>query len=267
MKTMRTRRAVATDEDRLHPRRRQAESGARESRAPGADNPHARLIGLQHQIGNRAVARLMESSSSSVGAAPEGMIAQRTLGETLERTKRQIGRWWNKKKLPPNTYRWDDRKPDVIAGTGFQPWKGDGTLTLDEHVNNAFASGAKAGQLSKYESQWVSTGAYGMLKKLDPTFAQKVMDTHLYKVDTALASATGKFADANAHFDKIGKNRPYASQREWTKLGGVPAQAITEYMDGKDFINQYDMVTGAPAEDQLTNWKPMPTPAPVATST
>lgn len=183
---------------------------------------------------------------------------QRTLGESLDRVKRQVGRWLKGKKLPPNTYRWDDRTPDKIAQTGFQPWKDTGTLTLDEHVNNAFASGAKQGQLAKYESQWVSTGGYGMLKKLDPVFAQKVMNTHLYRIDTSTASQTGKFADANAHFDKIGKNRPYASQREWTKLGGIPPQAVDKYMDGMDFINQYDMTKGAPDESQLTNWKDMP---------
>lgn len=50
----------------------------------------------------------------------------------------------------------------------------------------------------------------------------------------------------------------YASQCEWTKEGGIPPQAVVNYMDGMDFINQYDMTTGAPDEAQLTNWKAMP---------
>lgn len=44
-----------------------------------------------------------------------------------------------------------------------------------EHVNNAYAPGhANAGQQTKHASQWVASGAYGMLKRLDPTFAQQV---------------------------------------------------------------------------------------------
>ena len=214
------------------------------------------------EAGQRTHAAGHEIASPGSGAvqrsADAELLAQRTIGESLSRVKRQVGRFLKNKKLPPSTYRWDDRKPDVIAQTGFQPWKATGTLTLDEHVNNAFASGAKAGQLAKYDSQWVSTGAYGMLKKLDPVFAQKVMNTHLYRIDTAIAGQSDKFHDANAHFDKIGKNRPYASQREWTKEGGIAPQAVVNYMDGMDFINQYDMTTGAPDEAQLTNWKAMP---------
>ena len=44
----------------------------------------------------------------------------------------------------------------------------------------------------------------------------------------------------------------YASQCEWTKEGGIPPQAVVNYMDGMDFINQYDITTGAPDEAQLT---------------
>lgn len=222
----------------------------RETEAESADDEYRVEAG---ERGHSAGHEFAGGGSGAVQRSADAeLLAQRTLGESLSRVKRQVGRFLKNKKLPPSTYRWDDRKPDVIAQTGFQPWKATGTLTLDEHVNNAFASGAKAGQLAKFDSQWVSTGAYGMLKKLDPVFAQKVMNTHLYRIDTAIAGQSGKFHDANAHFDKIGKNRPYASQREWTKEGGIAPQAVVNYMDGMDFINQYDMTTGAPDEAQLT---------------
>jgi hypothetical protein len=177
-----------------------------------------------------------------------------TLAEKAGRAKRIVARFF-KKKLPTNTYRWDQRTPDVIAQTGFQPWKATGNIRLDEHVNNVLDSG----ELAKYESQWVSTGAYGMIKKLDPTFAQQVLNTHLYKIDTSLAKQTGSFNDANDYFDKKGKKRPYASQREWVKLGGIPPEAVVEWMPGQDYFDQYDFKTGAPDENALTGWQKMPT--------
>ena len=97
-----------------------------------------------------------------------------------------------------------------------------------------------------------------MLKKLDPTFAQQVLNTNLYKIDTSKAKITGKFSDVNDHFDKINKDRPYASQREWAKLGGIPPKAVVSWMDCKTFINQFDLKNGAPDESKLTGWKPMP---------
>jgi hypothetical protein len=177
------------------------------------------------------------------------------------RWRRRIGRWLQNKQLPTNTYRWDTRAPNIIARDGFQPWKADGDIKLEEHVNNAFSEGVRQGEATKHESQWVSTGAYGMLKKLDPTFAQQVLDTNLYKIDTAAASETGDFTDANDHFDTIGQERPYASQREWIKQGGIPAQAIVGFMTGQAFMEQYDIETGAPDEAALNGWQNMPAPA------
>lgn len=203
------------------------------------------------QQNNGSVRRSMHSHISSVG---QTIQRDGTFAEKAGRAKRIVSRFF-KKKLPTNTYRWDQRTPDVIAQSGFQPWKATGNIRLDEHVNNVLDSGA----LAKYESQWVSTGAYGMIKKLDPTFAQQVLSTHLYKIDTALAKQTGSFNDANDYFDKKGKKRPYASQREWVKLGGIPPEAIVAWMLGKDYFDQYDMKTGAPAESALTGWQKMPT--------
>jgi hypothetical protein len=94
-----------------------------------------------------------------------------------------------------------------------------------------------------------------MLKKLDATFAQQVLNTNLYKIDTSIAVATGHFRDANDTFDKAGIDRPFATQREWIKEGGVPANAIIEYMTGKTFFNQYDLIKGAPDEGALTGWQ------------
>lgn len=175
----------------------------------------------------------------------------------IKRKRRIIGRIVNRKHLPDFTYRWDTRSPSDIRASGFQPWDPSGTIGLIEHVNNAYAADhALAGQLTKHDSQWISTGAYGMLKKIDPTFAQQILNTNLYKIDTQLALPTGNFHDANDTFDKANVNRPYSTQREWIKEGGVPQGAIVAYMTGRQFFNQYDMTNGAPDEDALTGWQP-----------
>ncbi len=170
------------------------------------------------------------------------------------RRRRIMGRVLNKKELPQYTYRFDTRAPSVIRALGFQPWANAGTISVIEHVKNSYASGAKAGQQTKHDSQWVSTGAYGLVKKLDPTFAQQVLSTNLYRIDTTLALATGNFFDANDTFDRAGIDRPYATQREWIKVGGVPQSAILHCMTGRAFFDQYDFSTGAPEEHLLTGW-------------
>jgi hypothetical protein len=125
-----------------------------------------------------------------------------------------------------------------------------------EHVNNAYApTHAQAGQQVKYDSQFVSTGAYGMLKKLDPTFAQQAMTSHIYKIDTATALLTGNFADANDYFDRHGVDRPYSTQREWIKLGGIDQAAVIEYMDGATYVQQLDVHFEAPDEHLLAGWQ------------
>src|ERR1700680_1939483 len=93
----------------------------------------------------------------------------------VNRKRRIIGRIINAKALPQYTYRLDQRAPVLIRATGFQPWNGGGNITLVEHVTNAYgANHAQAGQATKHDSQWVSTAGYGMLKNLDPTFAQQI---------------------------------------------------------------------------------------------
>lgn len=125
-----------------------------------------------------------------------------------------------------------------------------------EHVNNSYSTGhAQAGQQTKYDSQFVSTGAYGILKNIDPTFAQQVMNTNLYKIDTAVALLTGAFYDANDVFDRAGVNRPYATQREWIKAGGIDQLAVIETMTGATYAGQLQMPGGvAPDENQLQGW-------------
>lgn len=172
----------------------------------------------------------------------------------FKRTRRIMGRVIIKKELPEYTYRFDTRAPNVIRTLGFQPWATVGTISVIEHVKNSYAGGARNGQQTKYDSQWVSTGAYGLVKKLDPTFAQQVLNTNLYRIETELALATGNFFDANDTFDRAGINRPYATQREWIKVGGVPQNSITHCMTGRVFFDQYDFSTGAPEEDLLTGW-------------
>ena len=172
------------------------------------------------------------------------------------RKRRIIGRIINGKELPTHTYRWDTRAPATIRATGFQPWNGGGNVSLMEHVNNAYAAGhARAGQQTKRDSQWVSTGAYGMLRKLDPTFAQQVLNSNLYKIDTATALTTGYFMDANDHFDKAGVDRPYSTRREWIKLGGIDQVAVIAYMTGQTYVNQLNNSFEAPEENSLNGWQ------------
>ena len=91
----------------------------------------------------------------------------------FSRQRRIIGRVINKKTLPQYTYRWDERTPEQIRSTGFMPWDEHGMVTLIEHVKGTYGPNhaTKPGGLVKYDSQFVSTGAYGFVKKLDPTFA------------------------------------------------------------------------------------------------
>ncbi len=82
----------------------------------------------------------------------------------IKRKRRIIGRIVSRKHLPTYTYRWDTRGPSDIRASGFQPWDAAGVIGLMEHVNNAYAAGPQAGQTTKHDSQWISTGGYGMLK-------------------------------------------------------------------------------------------------------
>ncbi len=224
----------------------------------------AMTLHLQRTVGNSAVRHMISAQSPTRAQlsvqrwlhAPGGHLQR---DNWLDRTGRRMKRWFSGKALPGFTYRWDTRPAQTIANDGFQARDPNGNITLEEHVNNAFSPGhARAGQQAKHDSQWVSTGAYGMLKRLDPTFAQQVLNTNLYKINTALAAGTGNFKDVNDHFDRIGQDRPYASQREWAKLGGIPGTAVVEWMSGQTFFDQYDMTNGAPDQANLTGWRPMP---------
>jgi len=176
------------------------------------------------------------------------------LPDSVNRVRRIVGRVINSKRLPAFVYRLDTRAPAFVRATGFQPWNAAGNITLMEHVNNAYAPGhAQQGQLTRQASQYVSTGGYGLLKPLDATFANQLHETNLYKIDTAVAQQTGLFFDVNDIFDKAGVDRPYATQREWLKLGGIDQSAVIEMMTGATFAGQ--MVEGvAPDEDNLQDW-------------
>ncbi|MEM7212945.1 MAG: hypothetical protein AAF479_13810 [Pseudomonadota bacterium] len=52
-----------------------------------------------------------------------------------------------------------------------------------------------------------------MLERLDPTFAQQLLSSNLYKIDTAVALTTGMFVDVNDTFDRAGIDRPCAIPR------------------------------------------------------
>jgi len=94
-----------------------------------------------------------------------------------------------------------------------------------------------------------------MLKHLDPVFANQILQTFVYRIDTAKSLENGgHFYDVNVLFDKAGIDRPYATQREWIKDGGIPAIAIVAYMPGRDYFSQLKQFC-APDEDRLTMWQ------------
>jgi hypothetical protein len=178
------------------------------------------------------------------------------LPEGVNRTRRRFARIINWKELPAFVYRFDSRAPQTIRATGFLPWDGAGNISMMEHVNNAYSAGhAQAGQPTKHSSQFVSTCGYGMLKQIDPTFAQQLLTTNLYKIDTATAIQTGVFYDANDVFDRAGVNRPYATQREWIKRGGILPAAVIETMSGANYAGQLNAGGIAPDEDALQGWQ------------
>ncbi|NER93792.1 MAG: hypothetical protein F6J86_08105 [Symploca sp. SIO1B1] len=98
-----------------------------------------------------------------------------------------------------------------------------------------------------------------MLRKLDPIFAQQILNTNIYKIDTERGRQTGQFHDVNDYYDKLGINRPFATQREWLKEGGIPYAAILAWMPGANFANQMNVQTlAAPDESALEGWQEMP---------
>ena len=96
-----------------------------------------------------------------------------------------------------------------------------------------------------------------------PTFAQQVLNTNLYKIDTAAVQKITKseFIDVNKYFDSISKKRPYATQKEWAmQKEGIPVQAIVAWMPGSEFIKNYDLAKNGLSTDEagLPGWQNMP---------
>ena len=176
--------------------------------------------------------------------------------DSLVRKKRIVTRNVRGKSLPQYVYRWDTRSPDVIKIAGFQPRAIDGDLSVIEHVNNALGSHRSNPEMNAKEySQFVSTGSYGMLSTIDPVFAQQVLHTNLYKIDTTMIGCSSDFFDVNDVFDRAGLRRPYKEQREWAKINGIPRLAIIEVMTERELMSQYDFKHGSPKEKDLTGWK------------
>ncbi|MGW4485854.1 DUF6531 domain-containing protein [Amycolatopsis sp. NPDC004368] len=185
--------------------------------------------------------------------------------DSAARLKRKLGRKINGKQTPEYVYRIDERPPQTIANDGFQPWKPDGSLKVEEHVNNAHAD---TGLAAKHDSQFVSTGDYRVLH--DPTLNGRPGDYQVYRIDPSKAG--GQFHDVNAHFDGIGVNRPYPEQREWLFEGekaadgsrpGIPADAVVGSVPLKSIQSHPDFKIGPgkvesiPGADKL-DWQPLP---------
>jgi hypothetical protein len=210
---------------------------------------------------------VVQQSGGAVQRAPQIQKAEEGKKTETEATRRwrRVKRFLMNKKLPASTYRWEPLSPELVSQHGIPPRKKQGSVSLKEHVTGASEVDKK---MVKFDSQWISTGAWGMLKKLDPTMAQQVHDRTLFKIDTAKAEEDNehKFVDVNKHFDQMGQPRPYPSQREWAIEGGIPPRAVVGWMTGEQYMSQYDHATGGipGGEESLRGWQPLP--APPATS-
>jgi Domain of unknown function (DUF4157) len=211
---------------------------------------------------------VVQQSGGAVQRAPQ-QIQKAEEGKKTEteatRMWRRVKRFLMGKKLPASTYRWEPLSPELVSQHGIPPRKKQGSVSLKEHVTGASEVDQK---MVKFDSQWISTGAWGMLKKLDPTMAHQVLERTLFKIDTARAEEDNehKFVDVNKHFDQMGQPRPYPSQREWAIEGGIPPRAVVGWMTGEQYMSQYDDATGGipGGEESLRGWQPLP--APPATS-
>ncbi|MCF7993565.1 MAG: hypothetical protein K9L32_00640 [Chromatiaceae bacterium] len=165
------------------------------------------------------------------------------LPKDINRKRRILGRILNRKELPNFVYRVDTRAPGTIRQQGFQPMDPQGVVTAIDHVKNSLSpnhpdyvlDNMGKGPAAKDYTQWVSTAGYGFFQPIDATFSSHLLrdNSYIYKIDTTIAVQTGPFVDANAHFDNSGLERPYATQREWIKLGGIHQAAIIYYITGR----------------------------------
>jgi hypothetical protein len=189
-----------------------------------------------------------------------------------DRAQRRIARKITRKKLPEYVYRWDTRPPATIRIDGFRPNSENypglhvalGNVTLFDHVRNSWSDPAmwvpnETGRsvLPKSVTQWVSTGSYGMLNPLDPTFAHQARNSFLYKIrtsDAQLQNGPQEFYDVNDEFDRVGLARPYPTQREWIKLAGIPARAVVSYMPGAMFVDLWARNQLPDDETKLGGW-------------
>jgi RHS repeat-associated protein len=165
-----------------------------------------------------------------LGLAP-GCGGGGSISDSIMRTKRIWGRKLNGKTTPDSVYRWDDRPPHVIAQEGFAPHNPDGSISIQEHVTGSLSDGKRA----KYESQYVSTADYSMVK--DPVLLQTSAarpGANLYRIDTS--KVPGGFTDVNDYFDQRGLARPYPTQREWAHDGAIPPDAVTGYVPSKGLV-------------------------------
>ncbi|MEH1942721.1 MAG: hypothetical protein V7L01_21230 [Nostoc sp.] len=190
------------------------------------------------------------------------VIQAKGLGDKIEQQLRIWKRNLDGKRLPATVYRIDARNPNQISQTGFQPHKDNGNISIKEHVNNALDQVLANGDTTaKYQSQFVSTAAYGGLK--DTILLHVATGKYLYKISTsAINLANASFTDVNDYFDRIGQPRPFPKQREWIKQGGIPGAAIRQYMDAETFYKQkVNIVNGQlvlPDENSISGWQDMP---------
>jgi len=216
-------------------------------------------LGLNPAPNNHAYVDNPLATLDPLGLAPSCATG---LSNNLSRTKRKWGRKVNDKTTPQFVYRVDNRPPGEIGQHGFQPHDPNGTISVDEHVNNVLNRPGPP-QVARPESQYVSTGDYAMFQDGVIGSISTRPGATVYKIDTS--AIHNGFTDVNAHFDNLGVNRPYPFQREYAYAGRIPPSAIVGHAPAMDVYTHPDFRpdsqnthnTQLPDPDSL-NWQQMP---------
>lgn len=199
------------------------------------------IAALQRSVGNRGV--------------NQAIAVQRLAGpniDSLARAQRILARLLTKH-TPNTVYRLDGRDVKTVREQGFSlrnTARPEG-ISLVEHVTNSLNVPDKnGGRLARDYTNWVSTGS-GRLAE-DPVIMQGGMGKRLYRIRTDGIAA--QLHDANDHFDRVGRARPYAKQREWTHKGAIPPEAVTGWVD----FNKEILPRLISADSKLTSFDDLP---------
>ncbi|WP_299733683.1 hemagglutinin repeat-containing protein [uncultured Endozoicomonas sp.] len=187
---------------------------------------------------------------------------EKAVRELIDQANQELDAWRSRERapLPGVVFRMDERSPELIAKTGFQPWNKDGSITIIEHVTGVLeqdravapsGDSESKGILAKKHSQFVSTAADLSFAK-DPVLLSGLLSKTLYKIDTT--KNADSFTDVGLYFDRQKVANPFEKQREFVQKGGIDAGQVTHYTTGAELV---DFVTGSASADRI-KWYPLP---------